>query len=348
MKLQKTRVEVDAMVNPHSHLREGYIMKHLIWRALEGGVDVLGPQPNTENGLCGADDATSYIDYAKACVPEESALEFIPFLMLTEKTTAREIELCTDCGIFDAKIYPQFRTTLSGKGIRYYHHLLEKVRYAATYGMRIHLHPEHPWPLIPNRDAEYQFLSIAEMLLQTDATLFWEHGSDARCIPFWKEMAKTGRFYLTLTAHHLATNEDAAYGDVGAVCKPPYKTPWDQTNLVQLVCEDHPWVMAIGDDAPHDMKTKHVTGPCACGAYTAPFLLPIFAHTLSDLLMSQKGSETFVNFTSRNARRIFKLPPASHTRMLIYKPFLIPMSYEIGPWTVEPFWAGKTLDWSLE
>ena len=28
------------------------------------------------------------------------------------------------------------------------------------------------------------------------------------------------------------------------------------------------------------------------------------------------------------------------------EPFQIPLSYDIGPWKVEPFWAGRTLDWS--
>lgn len=160
--------------------------------------------------------------------------------------------------------------------------------------------------------------------------------------------ADTGNFYVTLTAHHLATDEDATFGDVGATCKPPIKTRWDREQLVQLVAEDHPWVLAGADDAPHDVKAKHVRGRCACGAYTAPFLLPLYAHALSSLLETPGGRMTFVNFVSNNARNVFNLPNRSRTYTLVNKQFTIPDFYEVGPWTVEPFWAGQTINWSLE
>src|SRR3989338_3468158 len=51
---------------------------------------------------------------------------------------------------------------------------------------------------LTTREAEFAFLPLALMFLQeTKATIIWEHGTDARCIPFWEELAKeTGRFFV--------------------------------------------------------------------------------------------------------------------------------------------------------
>ena len=134
--------------------------------------------------------------------------------------------------------------------------------------MRFHFHPEHPDLMVGNRDAEYLFLPIIDMVLnETEATVIWEHGTDARCIPFWEEWATSGRFFVTLTAHHLLSNEDAAFGDVRQVCKPPIKTEIDRRSLVELIGKNYSWVMAGPDDAPHDIGKKYPrTTACACGA----------------------------------------------------------------------------------
>jgi dihydroorotase len=89
-------------------------------------------------------------------------------------------------------------------------------------------------------------------------------------------------------------------------------------------------------------------GKCACGAFTSPFLHPLYAHALSRLLKTERGRDVYVNFTSRNARKLHNLPPASKQFNLAEKEFKIPSYYVVGPWNVEPFWAGQTLDWSIE
>ncbi len=182
--------------------------------------------------------------------------------MVTEQTTMGEIDQCLEAGIVDAKIYPRFRTTKSENGVACYGKLLPLIKHGGKVGMKFHFHPEHPSPIFSNRDAEFAFLPIARIFLEeTDAVIIWEHGTDARCIPHWKDMARSRRFFVTLTAHHLATNEDDTFGDVRATCKPPIKTEDDRQGLLQLVAEGYryQWVMAGADDAPHPMENKHVS-----------------------------------------------------------------------------------------
>lgn len=342
-------IEVDACANPHSHLREGDVVGPLIEQAIKGGVDLIGPMPNTKDGLTKASHVATYIEQARRLVPKGEALNFIPIVMLNEQTTEENIVRCVGAGIVDGKIYPYMRTTKSHNGVQYFGKMVPIVKWCGRYRMKVHLHPEHPSPQFHNRDAEFAFLAITRMLLEeSEAKIISEHGTDARCIPHWKDMAASGRFFVTITAHHLATNEDITFGDVRAVCKPPIKTEDDRLGLVTLVEKNYPWVMAGADDAPHDWTAKHIEAfQCACGAYTAPFLLPLYAHALDNLLQEPNGVETFVNFTSRNARKLHDFPNASRKIKLARHPAQIPLYYEIGSWKVGSFWAGEMLKWSF-
>jgi dihydroorotase len=337
------------LVNPHTHLREGLEKHDLVVLALKGGVSALGPMPNTEKGLMTARQVADYIDEAERSLPVGSTVRFIPIIQITERTEKKDIDACIEQGILDAKIYPKGRTTQSHNGVAHYARIIEIVHYAGKRGMRIHFHPEHPSAQYDNRDAEFAFLPIADLFLnETEAVIVWEHGTDSRCIPHWEEWAKSGRFYVTLTAHHLVENESGAYGNVQAVCKPSYKREDDRRNLVELVGKDYLWVMAGGDDAPHPMEKKHVVGPCACGAYTAPFLLPLYAHGLDAVLQRDGGLKVFQNFTTFNAMRLYGDRLVIETVELSRKPFKIPLAYQAGGWKIEPFWAGREILYSFD
>lgn len=346
-------ITIPRLINPHSHLREGdAVVRDLVHLAIQGGCSVVGPMPNTAAGLLTAEDVLSYrkdIDRFS-----DGKMGVIPIVMITPQTTKKMIDECVAAGIRDAKVYPLHRTTKSDKGVRDYGRLLSIICYAGDKGVRCHFHPEHPHPRFENRDAEYQFLPIVDIFMQgSETVIVWEHGTDARCIPFWKQWAEefSGRFYVTLTAHHLATNESQAFGDVRAVCKPPLKTESDQQGLVDLVYENHNWVMAGLDDAPHDKSDKHVAqGCCACGAYTAPFGLQLYAHALRlSRLQKQGGAMTFNNFISYNAAKLYG---HRHRQLgnvvLCEEPWTIPSQYSVGDWEVGSFWAGKEIDWSLK
>ncbi len=339
-------VVVEALANIHWHGREvGPVMEALIMASILGGADVLGAMPNTKKGLSTARRVVNYIRKAVGFVPVGRTMSFLPIVMLTEHTTYAELVRCKKAGINDGKIYPYMRTTKSKLGVKHYGKILQVVKWCGELGIKVHVHFEHPNMTFINRDAEYLCLPICQMFLEeTSATIIWEHGSDGRCIQMWKEFAKTGRFYLTLTAHHLVWNEDGAFGDVRKKCKPPIRTEWDRLQLIQLVCEDHEWVMAGGDDAAHDKKAKHVhEGKCACGAFTSPFLMQLYAHALDKLLHTKRGIKIFNRFVSRNARKLHNLPPSSRNVTLLRDPFRIPPFYKVGPWTVEPPGANEEI-----
>lgn len=346
------RVIVDALANTHTHLRDKPLVPHLIALAMRGGADVLFPMPNVGEGLRTAQVTDDYRRHAEAVeLPSDIAAPrpaIRPIAMLTEETPIREVDRWAAAGIWDCKIYPRDRTTKSESGVVRYLRLLPLVVRCGNVGVWVHVHPEHPNMLFGNREAEYQFIAIVEAYLQeTEAIVVWEHGTDARCIPFWKRWAKTGRFFVTITAHHLATNEDLTFGDVRATCKPPIKTEHDREQMIALVCENHPWVMAGLDDAFHPQGAKHVaSGKCACGACTYAFGLQLYAHTLDHLFVDQAGVDAFQNFTSRNARRLYGLPSARQV-CLERASWKIPLTHQVGPEVAMPFWAGQEINWRI-
>ncbi len=344
-------VEIEASVDPHVHPREmeKKTMCPLVNTLIMGGCDVMAPMPNTEEGLTVAAKVIKYKKFVEKMIPHHEPVKVLPIVMINEQTTQKMIDECIADNILDGKVYPLNKTTQSHYGVKHYGRLLPIMKHCGKVGMRRHLHPEHPSVYFDNRDAEFAFLPILEMFLdETEGVIISEHGTDGRCIPHWQAMAKSERFFVTLTPHHLLTDESNSYGDVRKTFKPPVKTIVDRCSLVRLVEEDYPWVMAGSDFAPHDISAKHVhQGRCACGAYHGKFILPFYAHALDRLLLAPKGIKTFVNFTSRNSRKLYNLLPASRKIKLVRKSQKIPLYDKVGPWTVELFMAGETILWQL-
>ena len=346
-----TTVIVDALASDHDHFREEdkSIQGLLIENSIRGGTDTVGAMPNTLRGIRTAAEAVRYGNGLRMVTPLGQTLHVIRYIAITEDTTEKMLDECIEAGIYDGKILAKYRTTNSDYGVVRYGKLLPIIRHGGRIGMRFHGHFEHPSPHFTNDDAEFACLPLVYMYLEeTEAKIIWQHGTEGRCVPHWKEMAKSRRFYVTLTPQHLLTTDDETYGAVGEICKPSYGDPFDREALNALVDLDLPWVMAGPDVAPHPIETKHPPkGGCSCGAYHAPFLHPLYAHALQRLFRTQKSVETYINFTSRNLRTLHRLPGSSRAITLVRRQFEIPLLYQIGPWKVQPFWAGKMLDWSI-
>lgn len=361
-------IHVPALADPHVHFRNAInadgspaiiecpveydgVVADLVRHSIAGGADYVGPMPNSQPALTTAFLAGRYRDAIMALaaqVPDKS-LGVMQFMMLTEGTDPAELERASELGIKNVKLYPRNRTTNSSDGIRMYHRMMPLVKRCGELGITCHFHPEHPWLDISGRDAESMFIPLVEPFLQdTSARIVWEHGSDGRCVPLWERWASEfdGRVFVTLTPHHLIGDDDTDHGNVAAVCKPPIKSKLDRHLLLDLVRKDYPWVMAGSDSAYHPMAKKHVpSGCCACGAFLAPWLAPLYAHALDDILVKPCGVEVYKNFTSGNARNVHGLSAPSRTLALERVEFEIPKTYKVGVETAMPFMGGEKIRW---
>lgn len=352
------QITIRRLRHLHSHFREADVLPSYLDMAYRGGSSVVGGMPNLKVPLTTADRLLAYLKAAEAAIPTGRPFTFVPIAYLNEKTTFEMMVEFMKVGAFHFKVYPRYRTTQSEDGVVNYYPIIEIVRRAAIYArevfgkkLYVHFHPEHPHKDFIGRVAEFVFLVVAEMfLVNTEAIIVWEHGTDGECIIMWKKFAETGRFFLTITPHHLIENEDTAGGMINALCKPPYRREPDRQALVALIAEDHPWVMLGPDDAPHDEVAKRPEDGCGCafGAYHAFCLPEVCAHALDPILKKgEQGRVTFQNFTGDNAERNFDLPPTTETITLERRPFRIPMRVSVGgKFLVIPYRAGKELLWS--
>lgn len=349
-------VIVEALASGHDHFREedgeqdAGLQEGLVLNSLKGGMDTVGTMPNTKEGLKTAKEVVPYNDRIIGLIPSQRTLNVVRYVAITESTTEQMIDDCMEAGIRDGKVLPKNRTTLSRYGVVRYGKLLPIVKHCGKVGMRVHGHMEHPSKYYTNDDAEWACLTIVrEWLEETDAIIVWEHGTEGRCVPHWIDMATSNRFFVTLTPQHLLLTADDVYGAAGEICKPSYGDPFDLEQLNGLVDMGFSWVMAGPDVAVHRKGAKHPPeGKCACGAYHAPFLHPLYAHALQRLFRTPEGIEKYIDFTSRNLRRLHGLPDASRMIKLVKEEHEIPFTYQVGTWEVQPFWAGKKIGWSID
>lgn len=109
----------------------------------------------------------------------------------------------------------------------------------------------------------------------------------------------------------------------------------------------HPRFFLGSDSAPHPVVRKSTaspTQPCAAGVYTSPVLLPLVAH----LLESFDALDKLSGFVSSNGRAFYKVDDQNLPMIALQKePSAIAESLSLQNENVAPFWAGKTLDWTV-
>lgn len=341
------RIVIPLLNNAHGHLRQLPMLTDLVRIAAMICWSYLA-MPNLLPPILRGKQAVRYRRQIKSNVPKKKKLHVIATIKIREDTTPAMIRAAWKAGVRCGKVYPKGRTTHADDGVTNYTKLWPVFREMQKLGMRVLFHPEHPNQVYMDRDAEYAFLEIFRMIHQAFPKLLmsWEHLSDGRCIPHLKEMAKSGKVIVTITAHHLLGHEGTFYGDPRGTCRPPFRTEADRVALIQLILEGFAWVLCGLDDAPHPKEAKlPPKGRCACGAMTllhAPLLIVTALREFCNF-DDQESLDKLIAFTSGNASRIYNIPVSNCTLVIVDRPTKIPLEQNIGGKTVMPFMAGETL-----
>lgn len=216
-------------------------------------------------------------------------------------------------------------------------------------------------------NAERRFIPHLEALHRDFPRLriVLEHATTKEAIDTVKRLGPT--VACTITAHHLALTVDDWAGQSFNFCKPVAKYPEDREALRSVIREGkplltiqrhyiisltlpalgHPRFFLGSDSAPHHITKKATaspTQPCAAGVYTAPILLPLVAH----LLDSFGALDKLVGFVSTNGRNFYQVPAKESSTVTLQKDTqTIATTLSLKEDNVTPFWAGRTLDWSI-
>jgi len=97
--------------------------------------------------------------------------------------------------------------------------------------------------------------------------------------------------------------------------------------------------------------TSTPSQPCAAGVYTSPILLPLVAH----LLESFGALDRLSGFVSEFGRRFYGFELGDGDKgnysapvKLVRVGSTVKEVLSLGDQSVVPFWAGRSVDWSIE
>lgn len=317
----------------HVHLRQGSMMPVFATITAQQFARAL-VMPNTDPPIQTGSDIRKY----RGLIRQAAPLEALMSIYLTKNTKPETIAKACKAGAVAAKFYPQGATTNSTHGIKLHElHLIAPALHAMEdLGMILCLHGEDPDAYLLDR--EKRFLPHFEGLCSKHPKLriVLEHVSSregVEAVKLYKNAA------ATVTVHHLILTMDNVVGQNHHHCMPCAKSPRDRDAILEAVCKGLPQFFFGSDSAPHPMEKKH--SPMApAGVFSSPIALPLLAQTLE----LHGALNRLEDFTSRFGAEFYGLPRNSGTMKLVKKTWTAPS--RIG--NCMPFYAGRTLDWTVE
>ena len=328
-----TEITLTSPLDMHLHLRQGDMLRlttPLSADFFAGGVIM----PNLIEPVDSVDRLNAYHSEIRALSKDKV---FEPYMTLFFKQYQKaELEQVKD-RIIGIKLYPAGITTQSENGVSDFTAIEETVSAMEELQIPLLVHGESNGFVM---DREQEFLSVYQTLAENFPGLhiIMEHITTADSVEF---MDRYDNVSATVTLHHLMITLDDVIGDLmrpDLFCKPIAKTQEDRSALRNAVFSGHPKLMFGSDSAPHPRHKKECIG-CAAGVFTAPVALPLLAQ-----IFEEAGClDQLQNFVSTNACQRYQLTPPQKTIRLQKMPWTVPDFYG----DVTPFYAGKTIGWSV-
>nr|WP_224745904.1 dihydroorotase [Neiella litorisoli] len=331
----------------HIHLRDNAIMQ----TAVPATAAVFGraiAMPNLQPPVVSAQDAVSYYQRIKSCVPAGNAFEPLMTLYLTDNTTPEMIVEAKQTGVVKAcKLYPANATTNSAHGVTDLGRLQETFAAMEEQGILLLVHGEVTESHIDVFDREKEFIDrhMSKIVAENpNLKIVFEHITTADAAEF--VAATSANVAATITPQHLMYNRnDLLVGGVKPhnYCLPVLKRNTHQQALQKAVATGSEKFFLGTDSAPHLKHAKESSCGCA-GCYSAPAALELYAHIFDDIGCLDK----LEGFASLHGPKFYGLPVNEKTVTLIREPWQMPESVKVGADDMVPFFAGQTLNWQVK
>lgn len=317
----------------HLHLREGDMLDLTVPFSANhfAGAVIM---PNLVVPVDRLDHLLSYRQAIEFYCPDKS---FMPYMTLFFRNYSRqELEKSKE-QILGIKLYPAGITTQSEAGVSNFSDIEETLSFMQELKIPLLVHGESNGFVL---DREFEFLDVYRSLAGNfpDLHIIMEHITTADAVELLDEFDNLS---ATVTLHHLMITLDDVLGDLlrpDLFCKPVAKTPRDRSALREAVFSGHPQIMFGSDSAPHPRHKKECIG-CAAGVFSAPVALPLLAQIFEDA----GHLDQLQPFVSNNACQRYRISPPEKAVVLSPSPWQVPQYYG----EVSPFFAGKTIRWSV-
>lgn len=328
----------------HVHLRQGSMLATTLKHASEHFGRIMA-MPNTKPPLVKVENV---VDYSRQIAQYQHSVQVYYTLYLTDNTHPEDIEAAHSQGqILAVKWYPAGATTNSDYGVTNIEHCYSVLEKMEQLGMVLSVHGEVTDEAVDIFHREKIFIDkFLTPLRQRFPRLYivLEHISTAYAAAYVSS-ANSDYLAATITAHHISIQRNHLL--VGGIkphlyCLPIVKKEADRLALLEAATSGKKCFFLGTDSAPHEQSTKESSCGCA-GCYMGNFALSLYATAFDSI----DKLEYLENFASVYGAQFYRLNPSETTIQLQKKEQLIPQSYSYERKQIVPFFAGKSLPWSV-
>lgn len=329
----------------HAHFRDGSALARTVADSARQCGRAIA-MPNLVPAVDTLSALHAYRERIMAHRPEGSDFEVLMTLYLSASLTPETVSAAKDAGVTAIKWYPKGATTNSAQGVAAREALYPVLAEMEKQGLLLLIHGEVTDPEIDIFEREHCFLQRTLPLIQKDfpeLKIVLEHITTAHAVDYVRAGGKN--LAATITAHHLLANRnDLLVGGIKPhfYCLPILKTEADRQALLQAATSGESCFFMGSDSAPHAQTLKEHACGCA-GCYTSPYLLELYATAFEEVGKLDK----LANFASTFGADFYGLPYNTRHITLKRQTQTIAEALPFGDAQVIPFWAGKTLNWTL-
>lgn len=307
--------------------------------------------PNLKPPVTTTAQAEAYRERILQALPTDSDFQPLMTLYLTDSTSPGEISRAKNSdAVFAVKLYPAGATTNSDSGVTQLEKTYPTLAAMEAHGLPLLVHGEATDPAIDVFDREKAFIDQQLLPLTQqfpNLKIVFEHITTKHAVDFVLDAGDN--IAATITPQHLLLNRNAML--VGGIqphnyCLPVLKRETHRQALVSAATSGNPKFFLGTDSAPHAKGVKESSCGCA-GIYSANTALELYATAFeqADALDKLEG------FASHFGADFYGLPRNTDSVTLARQEQTVPDEIPFGDKalkkTLVPFFAGKTLAWTL-
>jgi dihydroorotase len=342
-----TQITITQPDDWHLHVRDDDKMAAIIsYSAKRFGRAII--MPNLKPPVTTTAQALAYRERILKALPSGSDFQPLMTLYLTDNTPADEISRARESGVvFAVKLYPAGATTNADSGVTDIRNTEEVLSEMEKAGIPLLIHGEVTDSSVDIFDREKTFIDqqlIPLVERHPELKVVLEHITTTDAVQFVSE--SSNNIAATITPQHLLLNRNAML--VGGIhphnyCLPVLKRETHRQALVKAAISGNPKFFLGTDSAPHAKGDKESACGCA-GIFSAHAALELYATAFDQAYALDK----LEGFASHFGADFYGLPHNQEKITLAKESWTIPEEFPFGSETLVPFFAGKTLKWSLK
>jgi len=330
----------------HLHVRDGATMATVIGHTARQFARAI-IMPNLKSPIITTALAQAYRQRILDALPTDSHFQPLMTLYLTDDTSPGEISRAKNSGVvFAVKLYPAGATTHSSSGVTHLQKTYSALAAMEACGLPLLVHGEVTDPAVDIFDREKIFIEQQLMPLTQqfpDLKIVFEHITTKDAVDFVLESGNN--VAATITPQHLLLNRNAML--VGGMhphnyCLPVLKRETHREALVTAATSGKAKFFLGTDSAPHARDAKESACGCA-GIFSAHAALEFYATAFE-----RAGAlDKLEGFASHFGADFYGLPRNTGSITLERREQTLVNEVTFGNKTLVPFFAGKTLAWTL-